>query len=71
MLSMGIEVGEYGELHTVPAMAWAASLVVCGLGDAMLGRWLFLPLFVAVFYGGMIMNRLDYLSDALILARLA
>ena len=54
MLSMGIEVGEYGELHTVPAMAWAASLVVCGLGDAMLGRWLFLPLFVAAFYGGMI-----------------
>jgi hypothetical protein len=54
MLSMGFEVGEYGELHTVPAMAWAASLVVCGLGDAMLGRWLFLPLFVAAFYGGMI-----------------
>ena len=25
-----------------------------GLGDAMLGRWLFLPLFVAAFYGGMI-----------------
>ena len=71
MLSMGIEVGEYGELHTVPAMAWAASFVVCWLGDAIMGRWLFLTLFVAAFYGGMIMNRLDYLSDALILARLA
>jgi protein-S-isoprenylcysteine O-methyltransferase Ste14 len=54
MLSMGIEVGEHGEFHTLPAMAWAASFVVCGLGDAMLGRWLFLPLFVAAFYGGMI-----------------
>ena len=51
---MGTEVGEYGELHTLPAMAWAASFVVWGLGDAMLGRWLFLPLFVAAFYGGMI-----------------
>jgi len=51
---MGIEVGEHGELHTVPAMAWVASFVVCGLGDALLGRWLFLPLFVASFYGGMI-----------------
>ena len=54
MRSMGIEVGERGELHTVPAMAWAASFVVCGLGDAMLGRWLLLPLFVLAFYGGMI-----------------
>jgi protein-S-isoprenylcysteine O-methyltransferase Ste14 len=54
MLSMGIEVGEYGELHTLPAMAWAASFVVCGLGDAMMGRWVLLPLFVAAFYGGMI-----------------
>ena len=54
MLSMGIEVGEYGELHTVPAMAWTASFVVCWLGDAIMGRWLFLPLFVAAFYGGMI-----------------
>jgi protein-S-isoprenylcysteine O-methyltransferase Ste14 len=54
MLSMGIEVGEYGELHTVPAMAWAASFVVCWLGDAIMGRWLFLPLFVAAFYGGII-----------------
>ena len=54
MLSMGIEVGEHGEFHTLPAMAWAASFVVCGLGDAMLRRWVLLPLFVAAFYGGMI-----------------
>jgi hypothetical protein len=59
MLSMGVEVGEDGELHTLPAMAWAASFVVWGLGDAMLGRWLFLPLFVAAFYGGMIIIDLD------------
>src|ERR687894_829018 len=32
MRSMGIEVGEHGELHTVPAIAWAGSFVVCGLG---------------------------------------
>jgi protein-S-isoprenylcysteine O-methyltransferase Ste14 len=51
---MGFQVGERGELHTVPAIAWVASFVVCGLGDAMLGRWLLLPLFVAAFYGGMI-----------------
>src|ERR671910_3523029 len=51
---MGVRVGERGELHTVPAMAWAASFVVCGIGDALLGRWVLLPLFVAAFYGGMI-----------------
>jgi hypothetical protein len=34
---MGIEVGEHGELHTLPAIAWAASFVVCGIGDALLG----------------------------------
>ena len=61
ILSMGIEVGENGELHTVPAIAWAASFVVCGLGDAMLGRWLLVPLFAASFYGGMIIiNLLTY-----------
>jgi protein-S-isoprenylcysteine O-methyltransferase Ste14 len=54
MRSMGIEVGEHGELHTFPAMAWVASFVVCGIGDALLGRWVLLPLFVAAFYGGMI-----------------
>jgi hypothetical protein len=51
---MGNEVGDRGELHVVPALAWVASFVVCGLGDAMLGRWLLVPLFVAAFYGGMI-----------------
>ena len=37
MRSMGTEVGEYGELHTLPAMAWAASFVVWGLGTLCLG----------------------------------
>ncbi len=54
MRSMGVEVGERGELHTLPALAWAASFVLCGIGDAVLGRWVSLPLFVAAFYGGMI-----------------
>lgn len=51
---MGTEVAERGELHAVPAIAWVASFAVCGLGDALLGRWLLMPLFVASFYGGMI-----------------
>jgi protein-S-isoprenylcysteine O-methyltransferase Ste14 len=38
----------------VPAAAWATSFVVCGIGDALLGRWVLVPLFVAAFYGGMI-----------------
>jgi protein-S-isoprenylcysteine O-methyltransferase Ste14 len=38
----------------VPAVAWAASLVVCSVGDALLGRWILLRLFVAGFYGGMV-----------------
>jgi protein-S-isoprenylcysteine O-methyltransferase Ste14 len=48
------EVGDRGEVNTVPAIAWVASFVFCGLGDALLGRWVLLPLFVAAFYGGMI-----------------
>jgi protein-S-isoprenylcysteine O-methyltransferase Ste14 len=52
MRSMGIEVGEHGELHAGPAMVWVASFGLCTLGDAMLGRWVLLPLFVAGFYGG-------------------
>jgi protein-S-isoprenylcysteine O-methyltransferase Ste14 len=52
---MGIEVGERGELHTVPAIAWVTSFAVCGIGDALVGRWVLLPLFVATFYGGMIL----------------
>jgi protein-S-isoprenylcysteine O-methyltransferase Ste14 len=51
---MGIEAEDRGELHTVPAMAWVASFVACVLGDAVLGRWFLLPLFVVSFYGGMI-----------------
>jgi di/tricarboxylate transporter len=42
------EVGDLGELNTVPAIAWVASFIVWGLENAMLGRWLLLPLFVAV-----------------------
>ncbi|MDQ3700297.1 MAG: hypothetical protein M3442_05185, partial [Chloroflexota bacterium] len=38
----------------MPAVLWAASFVVCVVGDALLGRWVLLPLFVAAFYGGMI-----------------
>jgi protein-S-isoprenylcysteine O-methyltransferase Ste14 len=51
---MGTRVGERGELHVAPAVAWAAAFVVSGIGDALLGRWVLLPLFVAGFYGGMI-----------------
>jgi protein-S-isoprenylcysteine O-methyltransferase Ste14 len=51
---MGVRVAERGELHAVPAIAWTTSFVVCGIGDALLGRWVLLPLFVGAFYGGMI-----------------
>ena len=51
---MDSRVGESGELHAVPAMAWIASFTLCTLADAMLGRWSLLPLFVAGFYGGTI-----------------
>ena len=52
MRIVGVEVGERGELHMVPAIAWAASFGLCALGDVMLGRWTLLPLFVVSFYGG-------------------
>jgi protein-S-isoprenylcysteine O-methyltransferase Ste14 len=52
MPNVGIEVGERGELHMLPAIAWAASFGVCALGDVMLGRWTLLPLFAVSFYGG-------------------
>jgi len=52
MRSVGIEVGERGELHTLPAISWVASYGLCALGDVMLGRWVLLPLFVVSFYGG-------------------
>ena len=54
MLVVEVRVGAGGERHVVPAVLWAASFVVCALTDAILGRWAFLPLFVAAFYGGMI-----------------
>jgi protein-S-isoprenylcysteine O-methyltransferase Ste14 len=47
-------IDKHGELHAVPAIAWIASFGLCTLGDVMLGRWVFLPLFVAGFYGGTI-----------------
>ncbi|WP_162924768.1 methyltransferase family protein [Rubrobacter indicoceani] len=43
------------ERHPGPALAWAAAFVGCLTLDAALGRWVFLPLFVAAFYAGMIL----------------
>ncbi|MGF1470130.1 MAG: methyltransferase family protein [Rubrobacteraceae bacterium] len=51
---MGVRVGPYGERHPGPAAAWVLAFVVCGIGDALLGRWVLTPVFVAAFYGGMI-----------------
>ena len=51
---MGIKVGPSVERHPGPAIGWALTFVVCGLGDALLGRWVLTPVFVAAFYGGMI-----------------
>src|SRR5215218_5824473 len=51
---MNVGVAERGEFHAVPAVAWIASFTLCTLADAMLGRWVLLPLFVAGFYGGTI-----------------
>jgi protein-S-isoprenylcysteine O-methyltransferase Ste14 len=51
---MDVRVGERGELHAGPAIAWIASFTLCTLADVMLGRWVLLPLFVAGFYGGTI-----------------
>jgi protein-S-isoprenylcysteine O-methyltransferase Ste14 len=47
-------IGVNGERHFAPAAAWAGAFVVCGAGDWLLGRWVFVPVFVAAFYGGMI-----------------
>src|SRR5215210_8797171 len=46
--------GAHGERHFAPAAAWAGAFVVCGVGDWLLGRWVFVPVFVTTFYGGMI-----------------
>lgn len=43
-----------GERHPGPALAWAGAFVGCAAVDAALGRWVLLPLFVAAFYGGMV-----------------
>jgi protein-S-isoprenylcysteine O-methyltransferase Ste14 len=51
---MDVRLGKRGELHAVTAMVWIASFTLCTLADAMLGRWMFLPLLVAGFYGGTI-----------------
>jgi protein-S-isoprenylcysteine O-methyltransferase Ste14 len=42
------------ERHPTPALAWAGAFVGCAVVDAALGRWVFLPLFVAAFYAGMV-----------------
>lgn len=51
---MGVRVESGGERHPGPALGWALAFVVCGLGDALIGRWVLTPLFVAAFYAGMI-----------------
>jgi protein-S-isoprenylcysteine O-methyltransferase Ste14 len=51
---MEMRVGSRGEQHLAPAAAWAMAFVVCGISDALLGRWILTPLFVAAFYAGMI-----------------
>ncbi len=42
------------ERHPGPALAWAAGFIACAAADALVGRWVFLPLFVAAFYAGMV-----------------
>lgn len=40
--------------HHGPAWLWLLSFVICIAGDALLQRWVLLPIYVAGFYGGMI-----------------
>jgi protein-S-isoprenylcysteine O-methyltransferase Ste14 len=40
--------------HHGPSWLWLLSFVICIAGDALLGRWVLLPIYVAGFYGGMI-----------------
>jgi protein-S-isoprenylcysteine O-methyltransferase Ste14 len=42
------------EWHHGPAWLWLLSFVLCFAGDWLLGRWVLLPIYVAGFYGGMI-----------------
>lgn len=51
---VGFAAENKGERHSGPALAWAAAFAFCGTGDALLGRWMLTPLFVAAFYAGMI-----------------
>lgn len=44
----------FDERHPGPALAWAGALTGCLVVDVLLGRWVFLPFFVAAFYGGMV-----------------
>ena len=46
--------GANGERHLAPAAAWAGAFGACVVGDWLLGRWVLVPVFVAAFYGGMI-----------------
>ena len=40
--------------HHGPAWLWLLSFVLCIGSDALLGRWVLMPIYVAGFYGGMI-----------------
>lgn len=40
--------------HHSPAWLWLLSFVICIGGDALLGRWVLLPIYIAGFYGGMV-----------------
>jgi protein-S-isoprenylcysteine O-methyltransferase Ste14 len=40
--------------HHGPSWLWLLSFVLCFAGDWVLGRWVLLPMYVAGFYGGMI-----------------
>jgi protein-S-isoprenylcysteine O-methyltransferase Ste14 len=51
---MEARVESRGERHIVPAVAWVGSFALCGVGDLLLGWWVLTPLFVAAFYGGMV-----------------
>jgi protein-S-isoprenylcysteine O-methyltransferase Ste14 len=40
--------------HHGPSWLWLLSFVICIGGDTLLGRWTLLPIYIAGFYGGMI-----------------
>jgi protein-S-isoprenylcysteine O-methyltransferase Ste14 len=43
-----------GAWHHGPSWLWLLSFVICIGGDALLDRWVLLPIYIAGFYGGMI-----------------